>query len=233
MEDRCLLTAYTLTDLGTLGGGSTAFAYDINEAGQVVGYATYFDPDTTDEIYESFLYSDGVMIDLGVPGDLNRAHDINDAGQIVGYALSGGSYHAVLLTPTEEGTPTVSVDDVTVTEGNTSTSDAVFTVTLSKPASEEVTVHFTTGGGTATAGSDYAAQSGTVTFAPGEASATVTVAVNGDTTVESNETFQVTLSQARQARRSPSTLRATDGASRTKRSSSSCPGPWAPQLRTT
>ena len=40
LEDRYLLSRYALTDLGTLGGAQSAQAYDINDAGQVVGYAT-------------------------------------------------------------------------------------------------------------------------------------------------------------------------------------------------
>jgi hypothetical protein len=54
-------------------------------------------------------------------------------------------------------------------------------------------VAWATANGTATAGSDYAAGSGTVNFGVGESTKTVTVQVNGDTTVESNETFNVNL----------------------------------------
>jgi probable HAF family extracellular repeat protein len=228
-----------MTNLGALPGLPDSRAHAINELGQVVGFSSSFDPETTDEIYESFVYSNGTMIDLGVPGEANIAHDINDsgqivgwssgrayiydegvvtdldtlipagsgltlyaatginnAGQIVGYALSGGHFQAFLLTPIEESTPTVSIGDVTVTEGNTGTTNAVFTVTLSAPASNTVTVNFTTVNGTATAGADYAARSGTLTIPAGQLSATVTVPVIGDTTAEPNETFQVNLSQA-------------------------------------
>jgi hypothetical protein len=56
-----------------------------------------------------------------------------------------------------------------------------------------VTVAYSTGNGTATAGSDYRAASGTLTFAPGETSKTLTVLVNGDRSGEANETFVVNL----------------------------------------
>jgi Ca2+-binding RTX toxin-like protein len=56
------------------------------------------------------------------------------------------------------------------------------------------TVNFSTANGTATAGSDYSALSGTVSFAAGEATRTVTVALINDTLVEPNETFTVNLS---------------------------------------
>jgi hypothetical protein len=59
-----------------------------------------------------------------------------------------------------------------------------------------VTVDFTTGDGTATAPSDYAATDGTLTFAPGETAKTVTVQVNGDTRKEPNETFNLNLANA-------------------------------------
>jgi hypothetical protein len=59
-----------------------------------------------------------------------------------------------------------------------------------------VTVDFATSDGSATAPNDYAAGSGTVTFAPGDTSEPVTVQVNGDTTKETDETFNVNLSSA-------------------------------------
>ena len=59
-----------------------------------------------------------------------------------------------------------------------------------------VTVHYATSNGTATAPSDYMSKSGTLTFAPGQQTATVTVDVNGDTTDEPDETFFVDLSDA-------------------------------------
>src|SRR5262249_41687553 len=70
---------------------------------------------------------------------------------------------------------------------------------LSKPGNMPVTVDWATADGSATAGSDYTAASGTLTFAPGETSKTFTVAVIGDTTDEPNETFLVNLSNAANA----------------------------------
>jgi hypothetical protein len=90
--------------------------------------------------------------------------------------------------------PTLSINDVTVTEGNSGTTNATFTVTLSAASASAVTVKYDTANGTATAGSDYQAASGTLTFAPNETSKTLTVAVNGDTTAEADETFAVNLS---------------------------------------
>jgi VCBS repeat-containing protein len=91
--------------------------------------------------------------------------------------------------------PTISIDNVSHAEGNAGTVSHTFTVTLSNPSYQTVTVNYATADGSATTASgDYAAASGTLTFAPGEISKTITVLANGDTTFEGDETFTVTLS---------------------------------------
>ncbi|MFO1084224.1 MAG: Calx-beta domain-containing protein [Reyranellaceae bacterium] len=95
---------------------------------------------------------------------------------------------------TDPALPSLSIADASVAEGDSGMRDLVFTVTLSKAASGTVSVAYATSNGTASAGSDYTAASGTVTFAAGETSKTIRVQVAGDTTVESNETLTLTLS---------------------------------------
>ena len=90
----------------------------------------------------------------------------------------------------------LTISDVTVTEGNAGTTNAVFTVTLASPNAQEVTVNFATSDGTATGTQDYTPVSGTLTFAPGATSRTITVPVLGDLLDEPNETFFVNLSGA-------------------------------------
>ncbi|MFM8635388.1 MAG: S8 family serine peptidase, partial [Planctomycetia bacterium] len=90
----------------------------------------------------------------------------------------------------------ISITGGSVVEGNSGTVQLSFTVTLSSPAADAVTVTYATANGTATAGSDYAAQSGPLSFAPGETSKTILVDVIGDTTYEPNETFSIILSGA-------------------------------------
>src|SRR5262249_14702795 len=85
--------------------------------------------------------------------------------------------------------PKVSINDASVMEGNSGTSNAAFTVTLSPASSQTVTVTYATQNSTATAGSDFVAKSGTVTFNSGETSKSITISVNGDTTYEPNEVF--------------------------------------------
>jgi hypothetical protein len=90
--------------------------------------------------------------------------------------------------------PRISIGDTTVTEGNTGSRSATFTVTLSAAYDVPVTVNYATANGTATAGSDYRAASGMLTFAPGETTKAVAVQVIGDRLAEVNETFVVNLS---------------------------------------
>ena len=92
------------------------------------------------------------------------------------------------------GSPTLNIGDASGPEGNTGTSNLLLPVTLSQPPPTPVTVNFATANGTATAGTDYTATSGTLTFAPGTTTLNVTVSVTGDTTVEADETFFVNLS---------------------------------------
>lgn len=88
----------------------------------------------------------------------------------------------------------ISIDDVVVDEGNAGTTPATFKLTLDQAAPVEVKVDFATANGTALAGQDYNATSGTVTFPAGTTSADVVVQVIGDTTDEPDETFFVNLS---------------------------------------
>ena len=92
--------------------------------------------------------------------------------------------------------PALFVSDVAVTEGNTGTVNANFTVTLSPTATGPVTVNWATANGTAVAPSDFIAGSGSLSFAAGESTKTVTVLVNGDTSPEGTENFFVNLSGA-------------------------------------
>lgn len=90
----------------------------------------------------------------------------------------------------------LAISDVSVWEGSSGTVNTVFTVTLSEPATQTVTVNYQTADGMARAGHDYLAAAGILTFAPGETSKTITVAVLGDTQKEDNESFFVNLSGA-------------------------------------
>ena len=90
----------------------------------------------------------------------------------------------------DDGPPAVGVVDATQPEGGS----VHFTVLLSTSTTREVTVQYATSSGTATSGTDFTATSGTLTFAAGTDSQTVSVATTNDSTDEENETFTLTLS---------------------------------------
>jgi hypothetical protein len=89
--------------------------------------------------------------------------------------------------------PSVSIGDVTVTEGNSGTVSAVFTVSLSSRSPQEVTVGYATVNNSAVAPGDFTAKTGTVRFPAGSTSRTIAVQVLGDTMYEPNERFFVDL----------------------------------------
>ncbi len=92
--------------------------------------------------------------------------------------------------------PTLSIANTTATEGQSGTTNVVFPVTLSAPSTTPVTVAWSTSNGTAVAGQDYQAASGTLTFASGQTTQDVTVVVNDNSNANPQETFEVNLSNA-------------------------------------
>jgi hypothetical protein len=91
--------------------------------------------------------------------------------------------------------PRISISDVTKLEGKKGqTTLCTFTVTLSTAYDQAVTMSFRSVDGSAnTRDSDYIAKTGTLTFAPGETTKTITIEVKGDSKKEANETFYLDL----------------------------------------
>ncbi|HEV2883461.1 MAG TPA: Calx-beta domain-containing protein, partial [Pyrinomonadaceae bacterium] len=162
-------TATQPSDYTTAGGTVTFVPGDTSETVNVS-----VNGDTTFEADETFT------VQLSSPSNATIA-DADGAGTI----------------QNDDTAPTLSINDVAVTEGNGGTTNATFTVTLSAASGVTTTVNYATANGTATAPSDYTAIASTVlTFNPGETSKQVTVLVNGDVSFESDETFFVNLSGA-------------------------------------
>ena len=88
------------------------------------------------------------------------------------------------------------IGDAVVTEGNTGTTAATFTVSLTPASTAPVVISWSTADGTATAPGDYAASSGSLTFSPGDDAKTITVPVAGDVLFEAQEDFFVNLASA-------------------------------------
>ena len=93
-------------------------------------------------------------------------------------------------------TTTVTFSDAAINEGETGTTDLVFSATISPATTSAVSVQYATADGTATAGTDYAANSGTLNIPAGSTSASITITLNGDTGFEADEIFTLNLSNA-------------------------------------
>jgi hypothetical protein len=117
---------------------------------------------------------------------------------VAGESITGGVVASGLGTITNDDLPpTFSINDVTMNEGNSGPTSFVFTVTKSGSTGLSSSVNFTTQDGTATlADNDYQMNSGMLNFGPSDTMMQITVLVNGDTTVEPDETFNVHLSGA-------------------------------------
>jgi hypothetical protein len=121
--------------------------------------------------------------------------------ETINLTLSNPTGGAVLTPPNpivltlgdDELTPTLFINNVTAAEGNTGTTGATFTASLSHPSENPISVQYATADGTAKAGDDYVAASGTITFAPGETSKGVTIQVKGGTLAEITESFFLNL----------------------------------------
>ena len=98
-------------------------------------------------------------------------------------------------TPVTPDPPTVSINSIALFEGDATTT-FTFKVSLSRATDQTVTVDFATADGTAAAGSDYVAKSGTVTIKPQNTEGSIEITVIGDTIKEADETFNVVLSKA-------------------------------------
>jgi beta-glucanase (GH16 family) len=94
---------------------------------------------------------------------------------------------------------TISISSISPFEGDAPTATVSFKVNLSKATDQAVTVDFATADGTAGAGSDYVAKSGTITIPAQSTEGVIDITVIGDTLKETDETFTVTLSNAKNA----------------------------------
>jgi hypothetical protein len=131
----------------------------------------------------------------GAGTSISHLADVAVAGNVLSTTVPGPSVTLFVIPTAVAPTPSLSIADTAVDEGNAGASNASFQVTLSAPSASQVTVDFATADGTATAAdNDYVATSGTLTIPAGQTTGQILVQVNGDTAVEPNETFLVNLS---------------------------------------
>jgi len=184
---------------------------NVNRTGDVSGTTTvdYATSDGTATAGSDYTATSGTL--TFAPGQLSKTISIpiiddrvfENGLESFTITLSNAGGGAVLTSPAStlitisdnESQPSVSVPSTfRATEGNSGTKVFTIPVTLSNASVQTVTMNYTTADGTATAGSDYVATSGTLTFTPGTTSLPINVTVNGDTTIEPDETFQVRIS---------------------------------------
>lgn len=177
-----------MVDVATVDGAALQYS-DYLAASQTLT----FDPGQTSRSIVVTIIDDGVI----------------ESNETFGLQLSNATGGATIFDDQGVGTIVdndtivyVSIGDVTMNEGNPRkgknrgprTTQATFTITLSEVTDDTVTVQYTTQDGTARSiDSDYYAESGMVTFTPGQTTQTVSIGVVGDGEVESNETFSVDL----------------------------------------
>ncbi len=205
--------AISINDVAELEGNSgfTDFVFTLNVIGQVEVpvVVTYTTADGSATAPDDYIAASGAVTFL--PGGTRTRHVTI---QVVGdeiiepnetFFLNLTSTGARLLRSTAVGTilnddVDLSINDITITEGNFGTSNAVFTVSSVGAINQNISVNYATSDGTALGGSDYIPQVGLATLSPGKSSTTITVPIINDTFNEATEFFFMNLSQAVNAR---------------------------------
>ncbi len=196
---------------GNSGSKNFAFVFKLSAASNQLVAVNYATADGTAVAGTDYKATSGTVsftpgvtsVTVNVPVIGNT---VNESDKTFFVNLSNPS-NGVMLTPQAVGTilnddSTVSIANVSVSEGNSGVTPVVFTVSLSSPVpagSAPVVVKYATAAGTAVAGKDFVAQSGSISIGPGQSSGTITVLALGNTLNEPNKTFTVTLTSATNA----------------------------------
>jgi hypothetical protein len=130
---------------------------------------------TVSGVNDADMANETVTVTLSSPGATNRTVTAN-------------------VDDDDDPPPTLSIDDVSVSEGNTGQANATLTVTLSATSIVQVGFDFATADGSASQPIDYVQTSGSKTIAAGSTTTTIDIPVKGDAFAEPNESFTVQLS---------------------------------------
>ena len=169
----------TFTATVTSGTGIPTGTVQFKDNGTNLGAAVALNASGAAQISTSALTAATHTITAAYSGDAN-------------FLLSSGTLTGGQVVRSQ---PSLSINDVSVTEGDAGTKALSFTVTLSAASNLTVTTTYATANGTATAPSDYTAIASTLlTFNPGDTSKTVSVTINGDVGFEPDETLFLNLS---------------------------------------
>ncbi len=147
-----------------------------------------YNPNKNRQLYEIDTLTGAVMVAGIIDNNGTKFNDIEAVACNVGEATN------IIIPPVIPTIPTVSIGDAELVEGNSSTQTLRFTVELNQTTTSDVTVDYALVDGTALQGEDYVDASDTVTILAGSSSTTIDVVINGDTTIEATESFNVVLS---------------------------------------
>ncbi len=167
----------TVTAVATPGGG-TAETTDYDPTPQTLT----FGPGVVTQTLTITITDDPI-------DEIDETFDVS-LGTFTGGAIAGSPSTATVTMTDSDTTPSITIADVPASEAD---ANVTFTVTLSNPSESTITVDYATSDGTATAGVDYTAVSGTATILAGNLTTTIDVPILGDTTFESDETVNITL----------------------------------------
>ena len=192
-------------------------AYTHQTTFESYGYYGGYNPTTTEATKVLLGFGDG-MFSRGVSSAIRSYPELSmpySAASALGDFNADGQLDVVTTDPRNTNKVFVQLDQpgwivpgtvrisdaAAVTEGNSGTANALFTVTLDNPPSPAATVsvNYDVDGDTAIQGEDFVDASGTITFSPGQTTKTITVQVKGDRTGENDEDFVVRLTNSSNA----------------------------------
>ncbi|MBE5315011.1 MAG: putative Ig domain-containing protein [Xanthomonadales bacterium] len=195
-EGNAGITNFTFTVSLSAPAGPGGVTFDIGTAnGSATAGVDYVASSLTNQTIPagSSTYTFTVLVNGDLLNEPSETFFVNVTNVVNAVVVDGQGVGTIV---NDDPLPSLSINDVTVVEGNAGTVNAVFTVTLSAASGQTVQVNFATADGTATQPADYTNTSGTLTFTPGQTTRTITVPVIGETIPEANETFFVNLSGA-------------------------------------
>ncbi|MCC7261350.1 MAG: hypothetical protein IT369_02395, partial [Candidatus Latescibacteria bacterium] len=200
-----LSLADTAAAEGDQGEGTLPFAMSLSNASSLPVSVAYTTADSSARAGSDYTASSGTL--SFAPGQLRQTLAVSVHGdtlfepdETLALLLSAplnatlGRARATGILRNDDPLPILSLADTALAEGDGGLRPLTLVAVLSAPLLQTLTLTYTTVDGTARADSDYAASSGTLTFAPGQLRQTLVVPVRGDTLFEADETFGVTLS---------------------------------------
>lgn len=143
-----------------------------------------FNPDDTEKTISVIINGDSV-------DEINETFQV-DLDNASNAAIAKGQ--AIGTINDDDPLPSATINNATVTEGDSGPVTAVFTVTLSAASGKTITINYSSANDSATAGEDYTAVNGTLTFSPGDPlTQTISITVQGDQDTEPDEQFFLNL----------------------------------------